>query len=77
MRLFLLHLLVGLGPAAIVIVILVTVVIIVFVAFLGIAMWATLRAKDPEQRDIRYKIFRDLLGLFRYGLRLLLSRRRR
>lgn len=37
----------------------------VFVVYIGIAIWATLRAKDPEQLKVRYQIFRDLLDLFR------------
>jgi len=77
MLLFLLHLLVEIGSAAIWVVIFFAFVVAVFVAFVGIAMWATLRAKDPEQQNIRYKMFRDLLGLFRDALKLLLRRRRK
>lgn len=33
----------------------------VFVVFIGIAMYAVLSAEDPEQRKVRYKVFRDLL----------------
>lgn len=41
----------------------------VFTAYIGIAMWATLRAHDTDQRQIRYKMFRDLLGVFVRGRR--------
>jgi hypothetical protein len=40
-------------------------IVAVFVLYIGIAIWATLRATDPEQRNVRYQIFRDLLDLFR------------
>lgn len=39
----------------------------VFVLYIGIAMRATLRARDPEQQQLRYQIFRDLLELFLRG----------
>jgi hypothetical protein len=39
-------------------------VVAVFVLYLGIAIWATLRAPDPGQQEIRYRVFRDLLELF-------------
>jgi hypothetical protein len=42
-------------------------VIAVFVLYVGIAIWATLYAADPDQRKIRYQIFRDLLDLFHRG----------
>jgi hypothetical protein len=42
-------------------------VIAVFVVYLGIAMYATLRASDLEQQKIRYKVFQDLLKLFTRG----------
>jgi hypothetical protein len=73
----LLHLLAAIGPAAIWIAIFFAVVVAAFVVFVGIAMGAVLRAEDPEQQSIRYKMFRDLLGLFRDALKLLLLRRRR
>jgi len=44
-------------------------VIAVFVLYIGIALWAVLRAKDPGQRKVRYRVFRDLLDLFRRGRR--------
>lgn len=39
----------------------------VFVLYLGIAMWATLRTRDPEQQKIRYQVFRDLRDMFLGG----------
>jgi hypothetical protein len=42
-------------------------VVATFVLYIGIALRATLRATDPEQRKMRYQIFRDLLDLFRRG----------
>lgn len=42
-------------------------VVAIFVLYVGIAIWATLRAPDAEQRNVRYQIFRDLLDLFRRG----------
>ena len=35
-----------------------------FVLYIGIAMWFTFRARDAEQRQIRYQVFRDLRDLF-------------
>ena len=60
----LLRLLAEAGAAANWLVIFVVVVIAVFLAYIGIAMYATLRARDPEQQKIRYKVFKDLLGVF-------------
>jgi hypothetical protein len=53
------------GPAAAWLTIFIAVVIAVFVLYVGIALHAVLRAKDREQREIRYQVFRDLLDLFR------------
>jgi hypothetical protein len=39
-------------------------VIAVFVLYVGIALRAVLHAEDP---DVRYRVFRDLLDLFRRG----------
>lgn len=39
--------------------------LVALVAYIGIAMYATLRASDAEQRTIRYRMFCDLLGLVR------------
>lgn len=55
------------GPSATWIAKFCAVVMAVFVLYVGIAIWATLRAADPEQRKVRYQIFRDLLDLFRHG----------
>jgi predicted small integral membrane protein len=52
------------GAAANWIVIFISAVIAVFVAYVGIAMYATLRASDPKQQKIRYKVFHDLLRFF-------------
>lgn len=60
----LLRLLAEVGPGVIWVFIFIAAVVAVFVAYIGIAIWATLRAKDPEQRKVRYQIFRDLLDLF-------------
>lgn len=60
----LLRLLAAIGPAAIWIIIFVIIVVGVFLLYLGIALWATLRAKDPDQQKIRYQVFRDLLEAF-------------
>jgi hypothetical protein len=35
--------------------------------YLGIAMIAAIRAKDESSREARYRIFRDLVELFRRG----------
>lgn len=43
------------------------VVVAVFVVYIGVALVAALRASDEGQREVRYKIFTDLLGLFRRG----------
>ena len=39
-------------------------VIAVFALYVGIAMWAALRAADEQQAEVRYRIFRDMLQLF-------------
>jgi hypothetical protein len=65
----LLRLLAALGPEAIWIFAFFAAVIAVFVLYLGIALRATLRAADPEQARIRYRVFRDLLELFLRGRR--------
>jgi hypothetical protein len=61
----LLRMLAEVGPRAIWLVIFFAAVVAVFVAYVGVALWATLRASDPEQQKLRYQVFRDLLGLFR------------
>jgi hypothetical protein len=52
------------GPEAMWIVIFIMGVVAVFVLYIGVAMAATLRAKDPDQGNICYKVFSDLVGLF-------------
>jgi hypothetical protein len=49
------------GTAANWVIVFISAIIAVFVVFIGIAMYAVFRAKDPEQRKVRYKVFRDLL----------------
>jgi hypothetical protein len=44
-------------------------VVAVFVLYIGVAMLATLRAQDPQQVEIRYRVFHDLPALFRSGRR--------
>lgn len=56
-----------LGPKAFWIIVFAGGLAAVFVLYIGIAIVATLRARDPEQRQIRYQVFRDLLDLFRRG----------
>ena len=53
------------GPMASWFLIFIAAVVAVFLAYVGIALWALLRATDPEQRQVRYQVFSDLLGLFR------------
>lgn len=40
-------------------------VIAAFVVYVGIAMVVVLRTDDVRKAEIRYRVFRDLLGLFR------------
>jgi hypothetical protein len=61
------RLLAELGPMAFWIIIFFDGLAGVFVLYVGIAMRATLRARDPEQQQVRYQIFRDLLQLFLCG----------
>lgn len=44
-------------------------IIAIFMCYIGIAMFATLSATDPEQQKIRYRIFQDLLKVFVRGKR--------
>jgi len=55
----------GLGPDAVWIAKFCAVIVAVFVLYIGIAMWATLCAPDPDARNVRYQMFRDPLDLFR------------
>jgi uncharacterized membrane protein len=41
------------------------VVVATFVVYIGLAMVVVLRTKDVRKAEIRYRVFRDLLGLFR------------
>lgn len=40
-----------------------------FVLYVGIALVATLLARDEQQGQLRYRLFRDLIDLFRPGSR--------
>ena len=44
-------------------------VIIALVVYVGIAMLVVLRTEDVRRAEIRYRVFHDLLGLFRRGRR--------
>jgi hypothetical protein len=66
----LLRLLVEVCTAASWIIFFIAAVIAVFVVYVGIAMWAVIRGScDPEQRQVRYRVFRDLLRIFDRGRR--------
>ena len=52
------------GPTAAWLTSFIAAVIAVFVLYIGIALWAVLRPCDRHERDIRYRVFRDLLDLF-------------
>jgi hypothetical protein len=45
------------------------VVLAIFAVYVGIAMVAVLRTHDAHKAEIRYRVFRDLLGLFLRGRR--------
>ena len=62
----LLRLTAELGPLAIWIAFIIAAFVAVFVVYIGIALHAVLHA-DREQQQIRYQVFRDLIGLFRRG----------
>jgi hypothetical protein len=57
------------GPGVIWVFIFIAVIVAVFVLYVGIALWATLRAENIEQQKVRYQIFHDLLDLFGRGRR--------
>jgi hypothetical protein len=59
----------GLGPATAWVAVFFAAVVAVFVLYVGVALRAILRASDPEQAKIRYRVFADLLGLFRFRRR--------
>ena len=60
----LLRLLAAAGATANWIIIFIAAIVVVFVGYLGIALYATLRAVDPGQRQVLYQVFSDLLGWF-------------
>lgn len=64
-----LRLLAELGPATVWAAALIACVIVLFALYVGVAMVATLRATDHEQAKLRYRVFRDLLSVFRRGRR--------
>jgi hypothetical protein len=53
------------GPAVGWILIVLAVVVAIIVLYAGIALCAALRARDHEQQQVRYQMFRDLLDLIR------------
>jgi len=57
-------LLAEIGPGVVWVFIFIAAIMAVFVIYTGIALWATLRAKDAEQQKVRYQVFHDLLDLF-------------
>lgn len=59
-----LRLLAEMGPAAAWIAVFMAVVVTAFVLYVGVAMAATLAARDADQAKIRYRVFKDLLRLF-------------
>ena len=66
----LLRLLAEIGSQAIWVCIFIAAIVTVFVLYIGIAMHAVLhRRQDPAQQEISYRVFHDLLGLFRRGRR--------
>lgn len=66
MLVLLLRLMAGLGPTAFWTVVFFAAVVAVFVGYVGIALWAVIHT-PPEQQQVRYQVFRDLLDLFRRG----------
>lgn len=58
-----------LGPGAATCALFCAGIVAIFVLYVGVAMCAVLRARDDEQRQIRYRMFRDLLDLFKRGKR--------
>lgn len=65
----LLRLLAEVGTAANWTAIFIAAIIAMFMCYIGIAMCATLSARDPKQQKIRYRIFQDLLKVFVRGKR--------
>jgi hypothetical protein len=54
-----------LGPGAAWLLAFFAAIVAVFVLYIGIVLFATLRATDEGQAKLRYQMFKDLLGLFR------------
>ena len=52
------------GPATTWIAVFAAAVVVAFVVLVGVAMRATLHARDPDQRQVCYQVFHDLLDLF-------------
>ena len=65
----LLRLMAEIGPQVIWVIIFIAAIVATFVLYIGIALWVTLRTKDPRRQKISYQVFRDLLDLFRRGRR--------
>ncbi|MDR8409484.1 hypothetical protein MTP10_12110 [Nonomuraea sp. 3-1Str] len=65
----LLRLLAEIGPAVGMTAWLAAVVVGAFVMYVGVAMAATLFSSDEECAKTRYRVFRDLIQLFRGGRR--------
>jgi len=63
------HLAAAAGPAAAWAAGFSAVVIVAFVVYVGIAMVVVLRTEDVRKAEIRYRVFRDLVGLFRRAAR--------
>ncbi|WP_182885770.1 hypothetical protein [Microbispora sp. H10885] len=53
------------GPATAWVAVFIAAVIAVFTLYVGVAMVATFWAADEQQTKVRYRIFCDLLRLFR------------
>lgn len=60
------RLLAEIGPGVTWVFIFIAAIVAVFVAYVGVALWATLRAKDTGQQQVRYQVFHDLLDMFRH-----------
>jgi hypothetical protein len=57
------------GPQALWVLMFFAVIVGVFVVLFAITTCVTIFTSNPEQRRICYRVFRDLLGLFRRGNR--------
>jgi hypothetical protein len=54
------------GPGAVWIAVFFAAVVAVVVLYVGVAIWAILLARDPDQIKVRYRVFADLVSLFRF-----------